>query len=61
MSTRRPAPGTTKERLTQCTDDPIDDTDAHIDQPVYELYGLTDEESAIMEGTTGWLFLEHVR
>ncbi|NOZ22095.1 MAG: hypothetical protein GXP25_13525 [Planctomycetes bacterium] len=30
----------------------IDATDAEIDRLVYDLYGLTDEEIAIVEGTT---------
>ena len=31
----------------------IDATDSHIDRLVYELYGLTDEEIAIVEEATG--------
>ena len=36
-----------KERLARR----IEDTDAQIDRLVYELYGLTDEEIAIVEST----------
>jgi hypothetical protein len=40
-----------KERLTQRRQGQIDATDTQIGHLVYELYGLTDDEIAIVEGS----------